>query len=306
MMEAAKTLHGLQSKRISRREKRFSGALWLTAMAVIVLVMAIFFTLVLRSFPSIQANGLSFVYGKTWNPVSEEFGALPFLAGTLLTSVIALIIATPFSIAVALFLGEYYREGIIARILKNMVDLLAAIPSVIYGFWGLFVLIPLVRKLQLMLDIPPYGVGILSASVILSVMIMPYAISLSRQVIQMVPSDLKEAAYALGATRLEVICKVVFPHSLSGLFAGLLLALGRALGETMAVTMLIGNTNALPESIFAPGNTMASVIANEFTEATGAVYSASLVQIGLLLFVVVAVINLIGKKVINHISQNSK
>lgn len=304
MMEALKITDVKGARTISRKEKGFTMTLWLVAISVIILVMAAFFTLLVQSFPSIKANGLSFIYGKTWNPVTGKFGALPFLAGTLLTSFLALIIATPFSMAVALFLGEYYKKGIMSQILKNMIDLLAAIPSVIYGFWGLFVLIPLVRKLQIALDIPPYGVGIFSASIILSIMIMPYAISLSRQVIQMMPSDLKEAAYALGATRFEVIRKITIPHVISGLFAGVLLALGRALGETMAVTMLIGNTNALPDSIFAPGNTMASVIANEFTEATGAVYSASLVEIGLLLFVVVAIINLIGKRIIARLSQN--
>lgn len=303
MSEATKLTGANWSKAIGRKEKGFTISLWLVAILVIILVMAAFFTLLVQSMPSIKANGFAFIYGKTWNPVTGEFGALPFLAGTLLTSFLALLIATPFSMAVALFLGEYYKKGVVAQILKNMIDLLAAIPSVIYGFWGLFVLIPLVRKLQIALEIPPYGVGIFSASVILSIMIMPYAISLSRQVIQMMPSDLKEAAYALGATRFEVIRKITIPHVLSGLFAGILLALGRALGETMAVTMLIGNTNALPDSIFAPGNTMASVIANEFTEATGAVYSAALVEIGLLLFVVVAVINLIGKRIITKLSQ---
>lgn len=300
MNETLKLTHVRWTKNLGRKEKGFTLTLWLVAIAVIVLVLAAFLTLTVQSMPSIKANGLAFIYGKTWNPVTENFGALPFLVGTLLTSFLALLMATPFSMAVALFLGEYYKKGIFAKVLKNMIDLLAAIPSVIYGFWGLFVLIPLVRKLQNVLDIPPYGVGIFSASVILSIMIMPYAISLSRQVIQMMPSDLKEAAYALGATRFEVIRKITIPYVLSGLFAGVLLALGRALGETMAVTMLIGNTNALPDSIFSPANTMASVIANEFTEATGVVYSASLVEIGLLLFIVVAIINLIGKKIIAH------
>lgn len=302
MNETLKLTHVKWTKNLGRKEKGFTLTLWLVAIAVIVLVLAAFLTLLVQSMPSIKANGFAFIYGKTWNPVTGNFGALPFLVGTLLTSFLALVMATPFSMAVALFLGEYYKKGVFAKTLKNMIDLLAAIPSVIYGFWGLFVLIPLVRKLQNVLDIPPYGVGIFSASVILSIMIMPYAISLSRQVIQMMPSDLKEAAYALGATRFEVVRKITIPYVLSGLFAGILLALGRALGETMAVTMLIGNTNALPDSIFSPANTMASVIANEFTEATGAVYSASLVEIGLLLFIVVAIINLIGKKIIAHFS----
>jgi phosphate transport system permease protein len=292
---------GLNSvRKIDLKEKGFKRSLLLTAILLIVLLVAIFFTLVAGSMPTIKALGFSFVYNKTWDPVANQFGASPFLAGTLLTSFLALVIATPFSLAVALFLGEYFKKGIISGIFKNVIDLLAAIPSVIYGFWGLFIMVPLVRQLEMKLNIPPYGVGIFSASVILAIMIMPYAISLSRQVILMVPAELKEAAYSLGATRSEVIMKIIIPHARSGLFAGILLALGRALGETMAVTMLIGNTHDLPTGLFGPGNTMASVIANEFTEATGKMYTSALIEMGLLLFVVVTIINIIGKKVINR------
>src|SRR6185312_6681570 len=227
-------------------------------------------------------------------------GALPFLVGTLLTSFLALIISTPFSIAVAIFLGEYYKKGVVAEIFKNVIDLLAGIPSVIYGFWGLFVLVPIVRTIELKLNLPPYGVGIFTSSVILAIMILPFSVSLSRQVISMVPSHLKEAAYSLGATRFEVITKIIIPYTKSGLFAGLLLALGRALGETMAVTMLIGNTHQIPTGIFSPGNTMASVIANEFSEATGKIYTSSLIEMGLFLFVVVTIINILGKQVIKR------
>lgn len=288
---------------IQQKEKRYKTTLWLSAMVVIVLVLAIFLTLLVDALPSIKASGWSFIYGKTWDPVSGKFGALSFLLGTVITSFLSLLMTLPFALAVALLLGEYYRKGIFPNILKSMIDLLAAIPSVIYGFWGFFVLVPIIRKLQIALQINPYGVGIFSASVILSMMIMPYAISLSRQVIQMVPSDLKESAYALGATRFEVIRYIVFPHILSGTFAGILLSLGRALGETMAVTMLIGNTNVLPTSIFSPGNTMASVIANEFTEATGDLYPSALIEIGLLLFVVVTIINIIGKQVVAKLTR---
>lgn len=284
------------------KERGFKRSLLLFALLVIVLLIAMFFTLVAGSLPSIKAFGFSFAYNRTWDPVAGQFGALPFLAGTLLTSFLALVISTPFSLAVALFLGEYYKRGVISGIFKNIIDLLAAIPSVIYGFWGLFVMVPVVRVLEMKMGILPYGVGIFSASVILAVMIMPYAISLSRQVIQLVPEELKEAAYSLGATRYEVITKIIIPHTMSGLFAGILLSLGRALGETMAVTMLIGNTVAIPTGIFAPGNTMASVIANEFTEATGKLYTSALIEMGLLLFIVVTIINMIGRKVIKHLS----
>lgn len=287
-------------KGINFKEKAFKKSLSLSAIIAVVILIAIFFTLLINSLPSIKAIGAKFFYESTWDPVADKFGALPFLAGTLLTSFLALIISTPFSIAVAIFLGEYYKNGLVAEVFKNIIDLLAGIPSVIYGFWGLFVLVPLVRELEMKLNILPYGVGIFTSAVILAIMILPYSVSLSRQVISMVPSHLKEAAYSLGATRFEVISKIIIPYTKSGLFAGLLLALGRALGETMAVTMLIGNTHALPTGIFSPGNTMASVIANEFNEATGQVYTSALIEMGLFLFVVATIINIIGKQIIKR------
>jgi phosphate transport system permease protein len=289
-----------KAKRINFKEKAFKKSLALSAIIAVVILIAIFFTLLINSLPSIKAFGAKFFYETTWDPVADKFGALPFLVGTLLTSFLALIISTPFSIAVAIFLGEYYKNGPVAEVFKNIIDLLAGIPSVIYGFWGLFVLVPLVRELEMKLHVAPYGVGIFTSAVILAIMILPYSVSLSRQVISMVPSHLKEAAYSLGATRWEVISKIIIPYTKSGLFAGLLLALGRALGETMAVTMLIGNTHALPTGIFSPGNTMASVIANEFNEATGQVYTSALIEMGLFLFVVATIINIIGKQIIKR------
>jgi len=285
-----------------RAEPIFQKSLVLSAMAIVVLLAAIFVSLLIHSFPSVRAFGLTFFFSKTWNPVSKEFGALPFLVGTLLTSFLSLLICLPFSLAISIFLGEYFREGPLASFLKNVTELLAGIPSVIYGFWGLFVLVPIVRKVEMKLGIAPYGVGIFTASLILSVMIIPYAASIGREVISLVPSDIKEAAYSLGATRQEVITKVMLPYARSGIMAGILLALGRALGETMAVTMVIGNSNFLPLSIFSPGNTMASVIANEFTEATGKLYLSSLIEIGLLLFLVTMVINIIGRHIIKKVS----
>lgn len=255
-------------------------------------------TLIISSLPSIKALGFKFIWSSAWDPVTGDFGALPFLSGTLITSFLALLISTPFSIAFGLLLGEYYPKGIFSSVFKNIVELLAGIPSVIYGFWGLFVLVPFVRTMELKFGILPYGVGIFTSSLILSLMIMPYSASLIRQVISMTPAHLKEAAYSLGATRYEVIKKLIIPYTRSGIFAGMLLALGRALGETMAVTMLIGNTHDIPKSIFGPGNTMASVIANEFTEATDAVYLSALVEMGALLFIVTFIINIIGKQII--------
>jgi phosphate transport system permease protein len=285
-----------------RAEFVFQKTLVLSALAIVALLAAMFLSILFHSFPSLRAFGLTFLFSKTWNPVSQEFGALPFLVGTILTSFLSLLICLPFSLAISIFLGEYFREGPISSFLKNVTELLAGIPSVVYGFWGLFVLVPIIRKLEIKLGVPPFGVGIFTASLILSVMIVPYAASIGREVISLVPADIKEAAYALGATRQEVITKITLPYARSGITAGVLLALGRALGETMAVTMVIGNSNILPRGIFSPGNTMASVIANEFTEATGKLYLSSLLEIGLLLFLVTTVINIMGRYVIKKVS----
>lgn len=287
---------------INFTESAFKKLLLLSAISIVVILFAIFLTLLVSSLPSIKAIGFDFIYGKTWDPVSDKYGALPFLIGTLLTSLIALIISTPFSLAVGLFLGEYYRKGIVSNIFRNIIDLLAAIPSVIYGFWGLFVLVPLVRAVEMKFGVAPYGVGILTSAIILSIMIIPYSVSLTVQVISLVPSSLKEAAFSLGATRFEVIRTVILPYTKSGIFAGILLSLGRALGETMAVTMLIGNSSILPTGIFSPSNTMASVIANEFTEATGGVYLSALIEMGLFLFLVTTLINIIGRRIIKRFS----
>ncbi len=283
-------------------EAVFTRVLYFSALVILALLVGIFITLLFGSGTSLKQLGLGFLYEKTWDPVSDEFGALPFLIGTLLTSFLALAISMPFSLAISIFLGEYFREGVLSSFLKSAIDLLAGIPSVIYGFWGLFVLVPVVRSLQIKLGVPPFGVGIFTSSVVLAVMIIPYSAALGREVIQLVPADLKEAALSMGATRSEVIRRVILPYARSGILAGVLLALGRALGETMAVTMVIGNCNFLPKSIFSPGNTMASVIANEFAEATENLYVASLVEIGLLLFVVTMVVNIIGRQIIRKTS----
>jgi len=287
-----------------RRENIFNKTLMIMGLVMIILVVGILLTLIVQSMPSIKALGLKYIWGRTWNPVEDIYGAWPFLLGTLLTSFLALTISIPFSIAVAIFLGEYHATGWIPNFLKNAVELIAAVPSVIYGFWGLAVLVPMVRTFEGHVGVSPMGVGIFSSSLILAIMIIPYAASLGRSMISMVPSHLKEAAYGLGATRWEVIRSVVLPYTKSGLFAGILLSLGRALGETMAVTMVIGNSSAIPKSIFAPGNTMASVIANEFTEADKPVYLSALIELGLVLFLVTVVINMIGKRVIDRFTND--
>jgi phosphate transport system permease protein len=281
----------------------FRRSLGTVSILFVVFIFAIFLTLLIQSLPSIEAFGISYFTNSTWNPVSGEFGSLPFLAGTIITSFLALLITIPFSLSVSLFLGEYFQKGMFSNILRNCIELLGGIPSVIYGFWGLFFLVPIMRTFQASIGVPPLGIGIFTTSLLLFIMIIPYSASLGREVISLVPADLKQAALAMGCTKYEVIKSVVLPYASSGIFAGILLALGRALGETMAVTMVIGNKNALPTSIFGPANTMASVIANEFTEATGSVYLAALVEIGLLLFIVSTIINIIGKQVIKRLGK---
>jgi len=283
-------------------ENIFHSLLAGAAVFMVLLVAGIFLTLLIESLPSIKAFGIRFLYEKTWDPVAGEFGALPFLAGTLITAFLSLAISLPFSLSLSIFLGEYSTKGAVPAILQTAIELLAGIPSVIYGFWGLFILVPIVRGIEMKLGVAPLGIGIFTSALVLAIMIIPYAASLGREVIRLVPDELKEAAYSLGATRFEVIKKVVLPYVFSGITAGNLLALGRAIGETMAVTMVIGNANVIPKSIFAPANTMASVIANEFTEATDHIYLSSLVEIGLLLFVVTMVINIAGKQIIKKMS----
>ncbi len=226
---------------------------------------------------------------------AEQYGALPFITGTLMTTALALVFCISFSLPVALFVGEYFKGTKVASVLSTIVDLLAGIPSIIYGLWGFYSLRPLIMAL----NISPQGSGVLTASLVLAIMIIPYAASLSAEFIKMVPSDLKEGAYSLGATRIEVIRNVVFPVAGSGVFSSYVLAIGRALGETMTVTMLIGNTNNIPDSITSTGNSMASIIANQFGEADGLRLS-SLIAIGLILFLITAVINMMGKIMIKR------
>jgi phosphate transport system permease protein len=253
------------------------------------------FSLVKGALPAFQEFGLGFIFSNNWNPTEgrENYGALPFIVGTLVTAIVALLISLPLSLSASLFLGEYFRQTRLAKVIGMMVDLLAGIPSIVYGLWGFYVL----RPWLIDMGAPNQGFGVLTASIILAVMIIPYATSLGQEIISMVPKDLKEAAYSLGATRFELIFTVVLPTARSGIIAGYILSFGRALGETMAVTMLIGNANVIPDGFFSTGNTMASVIANQFGEADGLKLS-SLVAIGLLLFLITGIVNAIGKFII--------
>lgn len=275
------------------QDKIFKVLLILSAIVIPVIGGGIVYSLTVDASGAFEHFGFwNFIFSDDWVTTAgkESYGALPFITGTLLTTILALLMCIPFSLPVALFTGEYFRGKKIAAILGTVTDLLAGIPSIIYGLWGFYVL----RNVFMHLNLSPQGSGILTAAFVLAIMIVPYAASLSSEFIKMVPSDLKEGAYAMGATRAEVIRRVVFPMAGSGIFSAYILAIGRALGETMTVTMLIGNTNQMPDTLRTTGNTMASIIANQFGEADGLKLS-SLIAIGLLLFLIPAVINMIGK-----------
>lgn len=275
------------------QDKIFRVLLILSAVVIPIIGGGIVYSLTADASGAFEHFGFwNFIFSDDWVTTAgkESYGALPFITGTLLTTILALLMCIPFSLPVALFTGEYFRGKKIAAVLGTVTDLLAGIPSIIYGLWGFYVL----RNVFMHLNLSPQGSGILTAAFVLAIMIVPYAASLSSEFIKMVPSDLKEGAYAMGATRAEVIRRVVFPMAGSGIFSAYIWAIGRALGETMTVTMLIGNTNQMPETLRTTGNTMASIIANQFGEADGLKLS-SLIAIGLLLFLITAVINMIGK-----------
>ncbi len=273
--------------------------LFVSSLLIIVLATGIVISLTGGSLPAFREFGLKFIITNKWDPTTgrEVYGALPFIAGTLVTSFLALAICIPLAFSTSLFIAEYFRGTRLAGALSYMIDLLAGIPSIVYGLWGFYTLRPLLTSL----GISNQGFGIFTSALVLSIMIIPYATSISSEIMSMVPDDLKEAAYSLGATRIEVIFNVILPNAGSGIFAGFILALGRAIGETMAVTMLIGNSNTLPSGLFDTGNTMASIIANQFGEASGLKLS-SLIALGLILFALTAIINGIGKYIIKRLT----
>ena len=280
------------------QDKLFKVLLILSAIVIPVIGGGIIYSLTVDASGAFEEFGFwHFIFSDDWVTTAgkESYGALPFITGTLLTTALALLMCIPFSLPVALFTGEYFRGKKIAAVLGTVIDLLAGIPSIIYGLWGFYVL----RTVFMHLNLSPQGSGILTAAFVLAIMIVPYAASLSAEFIKMVPSDLKEGAYAMGATRAEVIKRVIFPMAGSGIFSAYILAIGRALGETMTVTMLIGNTNQMPDTLRTSGNTMSSIIAIQFGEADGLKLS-SLIVIGLLLFLITAIINIIGKILIRR------
>jgi phosphate transport system permease protein len=283
---------------------------------IILITVAIGGSLWHNSALSREAFGLKFLVSRVWDPVVGDFGALPFLYGTLVSSFLALGIAIPLGVGAALFLSELAPRKI-SDIMAFLTELLAAVPSVIYGLLGIFVLVPVVRQyIQPFLGKtlgflplfsgPAYGVGMLSAGLILSIMIIPFIITVSREVLLNVPTLLREGAMALGATRWEVATRVALPYARSGIVGAIFLALARALGETMAVTMVIGNTPQISASLFAPGYTMASVLANEFTEATEDLYLHALIEIGLVLFAVTLVVNALARILVWSVQRKWK
>ena len=276
------------------------------AVLIIAIVAGIGAVLTSESWLSIQKFGFGFWKTTTWDPVAGDFGALPFIWGTLYSSILALVIATPVALGIAIFIAELCPASL-RMPLVFLTELLAAIPSIVYGLWGIFVLVPAVRQLEIatpqflkalpLFSGPPLGVGMLSAGLILAIMITPFTSSVAREVLKSVPIEQREAAYALGATRFEAI-KAALYYARTGIVGAIMLGFGRALGETMAVTMVIGNTPRVSTSLFAPQYSMAAVIANEFTEADTALYLDALVEIGLVLFAITMLVNILSRGLI--------
>jgi phosphate transport system permease protein len=286
------------------------------ALVIPALVVAISVAIFAAAWPAISTLGLSIVTSSDWDVPGGHFGAAPALYGTLVSSVVALIIATPLAIGVAIFLSEF-SPGWLRQPIGFLVDLLAAIPSVVYGLWGIFVLIPLLREhvMPFLRDTlhlgatpffsgPAYGPSMLAAGLILAIMALPYISAVSREVLLAVPRSQREAALALGATRWEMIRDAVVPYARSGIIGGVMLGLGRALGETMAVMMLIGNSPKISASLFAPGYTMASLIANEFSEATNDLHLSALMAVGAALFVITLVVNAVARWLVWSVSRD--
>jgi phosphate transport system permease protein len=279
------------------KDRLFRITLFLAAGLIILLTGGIVYGLISQSLEAFAHFGPGrFVLSSAWDSRNDDYGALPFITGTVVTAVLALAFCIPFSLSASLFNGEYFRGRKIAAVVGSIVDLLAGIPSIVFGLWGFYTLRPLLAAA----GVSEQGFGVLLASIVLAIMIIPYASSLTAEFLAMVPNELKEGAYSLGATRLEVIRRVSLPAAGSGIWASFILAFGRALGETMAVTMLIGNTNNVPRSLSDTGNTMASLIANQFGEAGGLKLS-SLMAIGLLLFLLTATINFLSKCIVRYV-----
>jgi phosphate transport system permease protein len=290
--------------RLRRGDKIFHTVTFGAALMVLVLLSAVVVSLVIGAWPAIKAYGPAFLVTESWNPVTEKFGGLAPIYGTFITSLFAMIIAVPIGLGIAVFLTESCPMNL-RRPIGTAIELLAGIPSIIFGIWGFAVLAPFLQStvqpaligtfgsvpiLSSLFAGPPYGIGVLTASLILAMMVLPFITAVSRDVFATVPPVLKEAAYGLGCTTWEVVRKVVIPHTRVGLIGGVMLGLGRALGETMAVTFVIGNSHKISSSLLAPGTTISATIANEFTEAVGDLYTSSLILLGLILFVITLIV----------------
>ena len=310
----------LQSQRRRRHspvgDRVFYAAVLVATWLVLLVVVALFVELTIAAAPALRSLGLSVLTSNHWDPNGNHYGTLSFIYGTLVTSLIALAIAGPIGVAVALFLSELAPRRL-SNPVGMLVELLAAVPSIVYGLWGLFVLAPVMRSaveplLARWFGFLPlfqgyfYGVGLLTGGVLLSIMVLPTIAAISRDVFRAVPNEQREAMLALGATKWETLTKAVLPYARSGVIGALVLALGRALGEAMAVVMVIGNKPAIAASLFSPGYTMASVLANEFTEATGRQYVAVLIEIGLLLFAVSFVVNVVARLLVRAVARGRR
>ena len=302
----------------TRFEPMFGFMARAAAFLLIATMGAIFLLLIYRSLPVFHAFGFSFITSSSWNPVTDKFGALAPISGTILTSIIAILFGAPLALGVAFFLNEICPFRL-RTILTTTIELLAAIPSIIYGMWGLFVLVPIMAKhiqpplidllgpipiLGALFQGPPFGIGILTAGLILSVMILPFIASVSLQAFASVPVTLREAAYGTGASVWEVCRRILIPYAKNGIIGAIMLGLGRALGETMAVTFVIGNAHRIKASIFAPGTTISASLANEFTEAFGDMYLASLITLGLILFVITFFVLMVTRLLLHSINRS--
>jgi phosphate transport system permease protein len=313
--ELTRPASSVSLERANYGDRIFKLLLTVAALAVPVLLGFLVYELWSGADLAIRRFGLDFVTTSVWDPVAEQFGALPLIFGTLLSSLIALFIAVPLSLGVAVYLTEFAPKAV-RQPVAFLIGLLAAIPSVVYGLWGIFVLVPalrttafpLLRKLFGFLPLfqgPIYGPSMLAAGIILAIMIMPYIMSVSREVLLAVPNTQREASLALGATRWEAVTSAVIPYARSGIIGAIVLGLGRALGETMAVTMLIGNRHEIAASLFAPGYTMAAAIANEFSEAVGDMHISALAYVAFVLFLVTVLVNAAARLLIWRVARGS-
>jgi len=307
------------ARRAGAGDLRFRAFALGAAVAVTLIFAGVLFSLLAGAMPAFKAFGVSFITTEAWNPTEERFGALASIYGTLVTSVIAMFIAVPVGIGIAIFLTELCPRPL-RRPIAIAIELLAGIPSIIYGIWGLFVFAPWfqlhvqqpiidatsgVPVIGTLLGGAPYGIGVFTASVILAIMVLPFISAVARDVLQTVPPVLKEAAYGLGCTTWEVMWRVALPFARTGVVGGTMLALGRALGETMAVTFVIGNAHNIEASLFSPGTTISATIANEFTEATGPLYTSSLIAMGLLLFVITFVVLAVAQMMLRTLEKRA-